>query len=451
MSARQDAGPQGKAPRTQSPDTPPGFLGARGALLLGWLTLAALLGGFGSWSVLTTIAGAIVAPGRIEVEQNRQIVQHPDGGVVAEIRVSEGATVAAGDILLRLDGTLLGSELASARSQLTEARARRARLEAERDGLAVMTLPPALAALAAADPEAAEQVEGQRRLFTARAETLARTAEQLDKRRSQTLALIAGIDAQAAALATQQDLVTRELADQQGLLDKGLAQASRVLALQREAARLAGELGSLAGDRAQAEGRITEIELEMLRQTAARREEAAGQLRDIGTSELQLAREVARLEERQARLDIRAPVAGRVLGLQVTTPRAVLRPADPVAYIIPQDRPLVIAAQISPLHVDEVHLGQKVKLVFPAFPARNAPELTGELAQISADALTDPASKIPYYRAEIALSAEEAARIGQPLLPGMPVEAFIQTSPRSPFAYLVKPFTDYFTQAFRES
>lgn len=159
MSARQNAGPQGKAPRTKSPDPTPGFLGARGALLLGWLTLAALLGGFGSWSVLTTIAGAIVAPGWIEVEQNRQIVQHPDGGVVAEIRVSEGATVLAGDILLRLDGTLLGSELVSARSQLTEARARRARLEAERDGLATMTLPPALAALAAADPEAAEQVE----------------------------------------------------------------------------------------------------------------------------------------------------------------------------------------------------------------------------------------------------------------------------------------------------
>lgn len=442
MSLPQNTGPQAKAP---------GFLGARGALLLGWLTLAALLGGFGSWAVLTNIAGAIVAPGRIEVEQNRQIVQHPDGGVVAEIRVNEGDSVAAGDILLRLDGTLLASELQASRSQLTEARARRARLEAERDGRAEMTLPPALEALAAADPEAAEQVEGQRRLFAARAETLARTGEQLDKRRGQTLALIAGIDAQAAALNTQQALVTRELADQQALLDKGLAQASRVLALQREAARLAGELGSLAGDRAQAEGRITEIELEMLRQSAARREEAAGQLRDIGTSELQLVQDVARLEERQDRLDIRAPVAGRVLGLQVTTPRAVLRPADPVAYIIPQDRPLVIAAQISPLHVDEVHLGQKVKLVFPAFSSRSAPELTGELAQISADALTDPASKATYYRAEIALSAEEAARIGHPLLPGMPVEAFIQTGARSPFAYLVKPFTDYFVAAFRES
>ena len=160
---------------------------------------------------------------------------------------------------------------------------------------------------------------------------------------------------------------------------------------------------------------------------------------------------MARLEERVDRLDIRAPVSGRLLGLQVTTPRAVLRPADAVAYIIPQDRPLVITAQISPLHVDEVHPGQKVKLVFPAFPSRGAPELTGELSQISADTLTDQASGATYYRAEISLSAEEAKRLGQPLLPGMPVEAFIQTGARTPLAYLLKPFTDYFVLAFRES
>lgn len=427
------------------------FLRARGALLLGWLTLAVLLGGFGTWSLVTTIAGAIVAPGRIEVERNRQVVQHPDGGVVAEIRVSEGAEVAAGDILLRLDGTIIRSELAGARSQLTEARARRARLEAERDGRAEMTVPADLVALAAEDPAVAEQVEGQTRLFAARAETLSRTGEQLDKRRGQTLALIAGIDAQTTALNLQEELIARELADQQALLDKGLAQSSRVLALEREAARLAGDLGNLAGERAQAEGRITEVELEMLRLTAARREEAAGQLRDIGNTELQLTQQVAQLEERVDRLDIRAPVSGRLLGLQVTTPRAVLRPADAVAYIIPQDRPLVITAQISPLHVDEVHPGQKVKLVFPAFPSRGAPELTGELSQISADTLTDQASGATYYRAEISLSAEEAKRLGQPLLPGMPVEAFIQTGARTPLAYLLKPFTDYFVLAFRES
>ena len=429
----------------------PSFLRARGALWLGWGALALLLVGFGGWSALTTIAGAIVASGRIEVEQNRQIVQHPDGGVVAEILVAEGAQVAAGDVMLRLDGTLLRAELTSAAAELIEARARRARLEAEQDGRATMTLPDSLLAEAATNPEAAAQIEGQRRLFAARAETQARTLEQLDKRSAQTRGLIAGLDAQTAALQEQQRLIAQELADQQSLLDKGLAQSSRVLSLQREAARLAGDLGGLVGERAQAEGRITEVTLEMLRLTAARREEASSQLRDIGTTELQLRQKVGALSERVARLDIRAPVAGTVLGLQVTTPRAVLRAADPVAYLIPQDRPLVVTAQISPLNIDEVQVGQPVKLIFPTFPTRSTPDLLGHVTLLSADALTDQATHATYYRVEIALAPDEAARLGHALLPGMPVEAFIQTRLRTPLAYLLQPFTSYFSNAFRES
>lgn len=431
-------------------DIPP-FLEARSVLLLGGLTIAALVGGFGIWSVATEISGAIVASGRIEVEQNRQIVQHPDGGVVAEILVAEGAQVAAGDIMLRLDGTLMEAEKAIVAGQLSEVQARRARLEAERDGRSEMEIPERLAAAAASDPEVAEQVEGQLRLFAARAETLARTTEQLERRKAQTVSQIEGIDAQAAALAEQLKLIGQELTDQQSLLERGLAQAPRVLALQREEARLLGQQGELVASRAAAEGRITELDLEILRLSAERREEASTQLRDLGTSELQLAQQLGALTERVSRLDIRAPVSGTVLGLQVTTPRAVLRPADPVAYIIPQDRPLVIATQVPPIHIDEVHVGQPVKLVFPAFSARTTPELDGTVALVSADALTDPATNATYYRAEIALSAAEAERLGQPLLPGMPVEAFLQTAPRTPLAYLVKPFTDYFNRAFRES
>lgn len=429
----------------------PGFLRARRPLWLGGMTLLLLLGGFGLWSVATTISGAIIASGRIEVEQNRQIVQHPDGGVVAEILVAEGDTVEAGEILLRLDGTLIRSELSIVESQLFEAQARRARLEAERDAMTEMAVPEALLQVAAANPEAAEQLEGQRRLFIARAETLARTVEQLDRRQAQTRSQIEGIDAQAEALSSQLALIAQELADQQSLLDKGLAQASRVLALQREEARLAGQVGELTATRAQSEGRITEIELQTLGLAAQRREEANTQLRDIGTSELQLIQRQRALAEQVARLDIRAPSSGTVLGLQVTTPRAVLRPADPVAYVIPQDRPLIITVQIAPIHIDEVHVGQPVRLMFPAFSARTTPELDGLVALVSADALTDPATNIPYYRAEISLSAAEAERLGQTLLPGMPVEAFIQTQARTPLAYLVKPFTDYFVQAFRES
>lgn len=431
--------------------SPPPFLQARRALWIGWITLVLLVGGFGFWSVTMTISGAVVTSGRIEVEQNRQVLQHPDGGVVAEILVSEGDSVEAGQVMIRLDGTLLTSELAVVEGQLSEVQARRARLEAEQEGLAEMVLPEALVALAGKNPQVAEQSEGQLRLFTARAETLARTLDQLERRKAQTLSQIEGIDAQSKALAIQLDLLSRELADQQSLFEKGLAQASRVLALERDAARLAGQAGELTASRAQAEGRITEIDLQMLGLTAQRREQANTELRDIGTSELQLVQRQRALAEQVARLDIRAPASGTVLGLQVTTPRSVIRPADPVAFVIPQDRPLIIAVQIPPIHIDEVRVGQPVKLVFPAFSSRTTPELNGEVALVSADALTDSATGLTYYRAEISLSAEEVERLGHRLLPGMPVDAFIQTQPRTPLAYLVKPFTDYFTRAFRES
>ena len=424
----------------------------RGQLVTGFAAVAVLLGGFGVWSVVTTISGAVVAPGQIQVEQNRQIVQHPDGGVVAEIAVEEGQSVKAGDLLLRLDGSLLKSELVIVEGQLFEVQARRARLEAERDEAAAPVMPPALLEIAAQRPEVAELVEGQQRLFAASREAMQKQSEQLVKRAAQFRAQIEGIDAQIVAMDRQLELIREELKDQRGLLERGLAQSSRVLSLEREEARLMGIAGELTAQRAQSEGRVTEIELEIVRIAAERREEANTQLRDIGSSELELAERRRALAERIDRLDIRAPVAGVVLGLQLTTPRAVLRPAEPVMSIVPQDRPLVIQAQISPLHIDEVHVGQRVRLVFPAFSARTTPELFGTVALVSPDALTQESTGQTYYRAEIVLAEGEMAKISdQTLLPGMPVEAFIQTANRTPLAYLLKPFTDYFAKAFRET
>jgi len=432
--------------------TPRNAWSARGPVLLGTATVALLVAALVFWGVGTRIEGAIVAPGQVQVESNRQIVQHPDGGVVASIAVTEGQTVAAGDLLLRIDGSLFASELAIVEGQLFESRARRARLEAERDEAAAPVIPPDLAAVAAARPDVAEQIEGQIRLFEARRDTITRQTEQLSRRKDQTASQITGIDAQSQAISTQLDLIRSELADQQSLLDRGLAQSGRVLALEREQASLMGRVGELSALRAQAEGRITEIDIEMLRLAAARREEASTLLRDIGSNELELAERRRALLERIARLDIRAPVAGVVLGLTVTTPRAVIRPADPILYLVPQDRPLVISAQIAPIHIDEVHVGQPVRLTFPAFPHNTTPELTGTLSVISADALTDQRTGQTYYRAEITLPQDEAARLGDmTLLPGMPVDAFIRTGARTPMAYLLKPFTDYFSRAFRES
>ena len=425
---------------------------ARGPILFGFFALLLLVGGFGLWSTTTKIAGAVVSPGRVEVEQNRQVVQHPDGGVVETIFVKNGDLVAAGDPLIQLDGTLLQSELTIVEGQFFEILARRGRLEAERDDADHLTFPAELTEAAGGRPKIAALMAGQEKLFAARQETTANEIDQLGKRRAQIVNQIEGIGAQRRSTADQLALIGQELEDLKSLLDRGLTQAGRVLALQREKARLDGVAGELDAARAEAEGKVTEIDIEILNRGSTRREEANTQLRDLGYRELELAERRRSLTEQIDRLDIRAPVSGVVHALQVTTPRSVIRAAEPVLYIIPQDRPFVIAAQVAPIHVDEVAIGQDVALRFAAFDSRTTPELVGQVRQISADALTDEVSRSAFYRAEIVLDEGEMAKLGgRAIIPGMPVEVFIRTGERTPLAYLLKPLSEYFNRAFRES
>ncbi len=426
---------------------------ARKPIFLGLFGLLILLGGFGTWAVVTNIAGAIIASGRIEVDRNRQVVQHPDGGVVSEILVDEGDTVQLGQVLIRLDAKLLTSELIIAEGQLFELMARRGRLEAERDGSDTIEFDPVLIRAARGRPEVADLIEGQRRLFHARRDSVDRETEQLEKRRGQISNQIDGILAQQDSLKRQIALIDKELANQQSLLDRGLAQAGTVLNLERAAADLDGSLGELIASEAQSEGRITETDIEILKLGTQQREEAITRLRDLQYRELELAEQRRSLVERLNRLDITAPVSGIVYGLQVHAPRSVIRSADPVLYLVPQDRPLVIAARVEPIHIDRIYTGQPVTLRFSALDQRLTPELFGTVMQVSADAFEDEASQLSYYRAEIMLNEKELDKLpeGTVLIPGMPVEAFIRTADRSPLAYLVKPLADYFTKAFRES
>jgi HlyD family secretion protein len=423
----------------------------RGPLTLGLAASLALILGFGIWSTMTQLSGAIVVDGRIEVERDRQIVQHPEGGVVATILVSEGARVAAGEPLLRLDGAALHSELSIVEGQLSELAAQSARLVAERDDAAEPVFPAGLLARASLDPEVADRLDGERRLFAARRDTLAEERELLGRRIDQIRAESNGLAAQRAALTTQLDLIEQDLAAQRRLLDKGLAQAATVRALEREKARLQGLLGELAADLARADGQVTELDLAMANLVTRRREAATEDLRQTAPLVLELSERRRALVERIEQLEIRAPVAGVVLDLQVTTPRAVLRAAEPVLYLIPQDRPLVITARIATIHIDEVAVSQPAEVGFPAFSARDTPHLKGLVTRISPDAIRDPQTGATYYTAEVELDPGEAARLGKTLRPGMPVQIYLETGRHTPLAYLMKPFTDYFSRALRES
>ncbi|MEL6684456.1 MAG: HlyD family type I secretion periplasmic adaptor subunit [Pseudomonadota bacterium] len=424
---------------------------ARRHLTIGVLALLVLVGGFGTWAVLAQISGALITTGQIEVDRNRQVVQHLDGGIVEEIIVDEGDSVAAGDLLLRLDATTLQSELAVVEGQLFEILARRARLEAERDNAPSLVFNNVLLEVGTADVQTL--MEGQERLFQARLETNRSSVEQMTQQRAQIASQLAGITAQQEALATQQALISRELADQQSLLERGLAQASRVLALQREEANLLGAVGDLTAQAAQAAERMTEIELQILGLSATRREDAITQLRDLQFNELELSERRRTLRRQLDRLDIRAPVSGVVYGLQVFAPQSVIRPADPVLFLIPQDRPLVIATQVQAVDVDQVFVGQDVTLRFSAFDQKRTPELMGKVTLVSADAFQNETSGLSYYRAEVQLNEGQMARLPDDvtLIPGMPVEAFVRTADRSPLDFLIKPLADYFNKAFRET
>ena len=424
---------------------------ARAPLALGFIAIAVLVGGFGAWAALSNIAGAVVASGQIEVDRNRQAVQHPQGGVVLTLDVIEGQRVAEGEILMRLDPSTIRSNLTVIRAQLNEWRARQARLEAERDLATRIAFPADLLETAATDPDLADVLEGQRNLFAARAETLAQEVDQLGRRADQIRAQIDGFTAQDQALRDQRSLVLAELENVQNLVERGLAEASRALSLQREAARLLGSIGEIEAASAEAAGRITEIELQVLQQQTARREEAIAELREVRVQQAELIERERVLERQLEDSEIRAPVAGVVYGLAVFGARSVVQAAEPVLYLVPQDRPLVISTRIAPTDVDEVFVGQAVTLRFPAFDMRSTPELFGQVRQVSVDAFVDSASGASFYEAEIVLNEGETSRLGgETLLPGMPVEAFIRTEDRTPLAYLLRPLADYFNRAFRE-
>jgi HlyD family secretion protein len=419
--------------------------------LVGFAALIILVGGLGVWAVQTRLAGAIVSPGIIEVQSNRQVVEHPDGGVVGEIYVRDGDAVTDGDLLVRLDDTFLSSEKTIVESQLFELLARRVRLEAERDGGDAETLAAQLAYVQKQDEIDPDLIAGQQRLFEARLETLTQQTEQLRKQRVQIESEIEGTEAQLVSLRRQVELIQDELKDQQSLFDRGLTPASRVSALQREEASLTGEIGRLEAAVARLTGQIAATEIEIVELTSTRREEAITALRDVQTQISELAERRLSLDVRLSRLDIRAPVDGTVYGSQVFALQSVIQPAEPMMYVVPQDTPLLVAARVDAIHVDQLHIGQPVSLRFPAFNQRETPEINGRVITVSADTFTDDSTGQTYYRAEVAPEDDQIERLnGQALLPGMPVETMIKTDERSPLSYLIKPMADYFNRAFRE-
>jgi len=406
--------------------------------------------GVGGWAATAVISGAVVASGSIVVDSNVKKVQHLTGGIVGELRVRDGDRVRAGDIVVRLDETVTRANLAIVTKGLDELTARKARLESERDGSDTIIFPAQLLA-GAGDPDRAAAMDSERKLFNLRRTARNGQKAQLRERIAQLGEEIAGLTAQQNSKAKEIALIERELAGVRELWKQNLVQLTRLTALEREAARLDGERGQLIAAAAQAKGKIAETTLQILQIDQDIASDVAKELREVDGKIGEFIERKVTAEDQLKRIDIRAPQDGTVFQLAVHTIGGVITAGDPIMLIVPDADNLSVEVKVNPQDIDQLQLNQKAILRFTAFNVRTTPEIEGTVTRISADTSTDQRTGQSYYTVRIAMAADQVERLGDvKLLPGMPVEAFVQTGDRTMFSYLMKPLHDQFVRAFRE-
>ena len=406
--------------------------------------------GVGGWAATAVISGAVVASGSIVVDSNVKKVQHLTGGIVGELRVRDGDRVRAGDIVVRLDETVTRANLAIVTKGLDELTARKARLESERDGSDTIIFPAQLLA-GAGDTDRAAAMDSERKLFNLRRTARNGQKAQLRERIAQFQEEITGLIAQQDSKAKEIALLERELAGVRELWKQNLVQLTRLTALEREAARLDGERGQLIAAAAQAKGKIAETTLQILQIDQDIASDVAKELREVDGKIGEFIERKVTAEDQLKRTDIRAPQDGTVFQLAVHTVGGVITAGDPIMLIVPDADNLSVEVKVNPQDIDQLQLNQKAILRFTAFNVRTTPEIEGTVTRISADTSTDQRTGQSYYTVRIAMAADQVERLGDvKLLPGMPVEAFVQTGDRTMFSYLMKPLHDQFVRAFRE-
>ena len=404
----------------------------------------------GGSATMTELAGAVVAPGYLVVDTNVKKVQHPTGGVVGELHVRDGMRVKAGDVVIRLDATITRANLAIVVKAIDESMARQARLEAERDSESRVQFPDALSARIG-NPDVDRVMYGEQKLFDLRKSARAGQKAQLTERVGQLREEIQGLIEQAEAKRREIELINRELEGVRYLWSKNLIPIMRMTQLEREAVRLKGEHGQLTASTAQARAKITETELQIIQIDQELRSEVAKELREIQGKMAELVERKVAAEDQLMRIDIRAPQSGIVHQLNVHTVGGVISASEPAMLIVPEADDLIVEVKLPPQNIDQLMVGQPAVLRFSAFNQRTTPEINGAVLRISGDVVQEPKSGAAYYLVHISTRPEEVARLGDlKLLPGMPVDAFIQTGARTVLSYLTKPLRDQIAKAFRE-
>jgi len=420
-------------------------------ILISLVVILLLVGGLGTWAATSEFAGAVIAQGQLVVDTNVKKVQHPTGGVVAELRARDGDLVNAGDVVIKLDDTQTRANLAIVTKGLDELAARRAREEAELEGRPQVDFPDELTGRKD-DPEVGRVLSGEARLFEIRRKTREGLKAQLGERVSQSEEEITGLIAQVGSKDKQIEWIKKELEGVRELWAKQLVQFSRVTALEREQARLEGERGQLVASIAQSKGKIAETKIQTLQIEQDMRTEVGKDLAEIRGKVAELVEKKVAAEDQLKRIDIRAPQNGMVHQLDVHTVGGVVSAGQQIMLIVPAADKLIVEAKAQPQDIDQLSIGQAAVMRFTNFNSRTTPEINGEVVLVSADVTQDQRSGATYYTVRIGVPPSELARLDPAikLVPGMPVEVFVQTRVRTVMSYFIRPFQDQIARAFRE-
>ena len=420
-------------------------------MVAGLAIVMVLAGGVGGWAGTMRLSGAIIAPGLIVVDSNVKKVQHPTGGIVGEVLVHDGDKVKAGQVLVRLDDTVTRANLAIVIKGLNELNARKARLESERDGDENIKFPAELVAQAKSNPDVAAIMEGERRLFELRRNARVGQKAQLRQRVAQLKEEIRGFQAQKESKDKQIQLIEREASGVEDLYKNKLVPLTKLTELQRESARLDGEAGQLIAQIAEANGKISETELAIIQIDRDLASEVAKETREIDGKIGEFVERKVTAEDQLKRVDIRAPQDGMVFQSTVHTVGGVITAGDVIMLIVPDADQLSVESKVNPQDIDQIQIGQAAMLRFSALNQRTTPEIFGKVTRIAADATTDQRTGQAYYTIRIGMPPSEIVKLGDVrLLPGMPVEAFVQTGERTMISYLTKPLRDQVMRMFRE-
>lgn len=419
----------------------------RPARLGRWLVLAGF-GGFLLWAALAPLDKGVAVSGSVVVAGHRQAVQHPTGGVVARLLVHDGEAVSAGQVLLTLDATRPRAERDTLRQQYRDAQAAAVRLAAETEGQAQLRFPPSLPA---DDPDMQASQALHQQLFASRREAQRLQQAALREGLAGARAHLAGLESAQRYRREQRQALLQQLQGLRGLAQEGYIPRNRLLENERLLAQLDGELGEAIGAIGHARQQVQELGWRERQQAEEYRRDLHQQQVDNRLRLGELASRLASAEFELAHTEVRAPVAGTLVGLAVFTPGGVIAPGQQLMEVVPRDAPLLVDARAPVELVDRLRPGLPVELLFAAFNQSSTPRVPGELVLVSADRLLDEQTREPYYQVRIRVSEDGARQLaGLDIRPGMPVQAFVRTGERSLLNYLFKPLADRLHLALSE-